>query len=252
MQAIYLENLTRGAVSKQEGLDIIFHPASLLKLFTAIAVRDLMMQASGSKASSTVIITKAQREHVSKHRTDLLKALEASLRDSDNDALHYLVDFISETQSGLELEGAALDAFIHGRYLIHSFFTAGYSSELRIPNKCFEVDYYGRDKQLLSVQPNQCTVQDVAQVMKAVMATKGTEIDLAEMIKRKPGSDYQASNFIAAALGLKTEFYSKAGWTSRSYHDACVFERGGDEHLMVVMTGFPEGGADSSKLRSII
>ncbi len=252
MQALWLENLTRGTISKQEGLGIVFHPASLLKLFTAIAVRDLIMQAGGSKASSTVIITKAQREHVSRYKAEMFMALEASLRDSDNDALHYLVDFISETESGLELEGTALDSFIHSRYLIHSFFTAGYSSDLRIPNKCFEVDYYGRDKQLLAVQPNQCTVQDVAQVMKAAMATAGSEIDLAKMIKRQPGSDYQASNFIAAALDLKTEFYSKAGWTSRSYHDACVFERDGEQHLMVVMTGFEQGGADSSKLNNII
>ncbi len=252
MQAVWLENLTRGTISKQEGLDIVFHPASLLKLFTASAVRDLIMQAAGTKPSSTVIITKAQREHVSKCRTNLLAALEASLRDSDNDALHYLVDFISETESGLELEGAALDSFIHSRYLIHSFFTAGYSGDLRIPNKCFEVDYYGRDKQLLAVQPNQCTVQDVAQVMKAVMATAASDIDLSVMIKRKPNGDYQASNFIAAALGLKSEFYSKAGWTSRSYHDACVFERDGDEHLMVVMTGFPEGGADAYLLRELV
>ncbi len=252
MQALWLENLTRGTISKQEGLDIVFHPASLLKLFTAIAVRDLIMQAGGAKASSTVVITQTQREHVSKYRANLLAALEASLRDSDNDALHYLVDFISETESGLELEGAALDSFIHSRYLIHSFFTAGYSSDLRIPNKCFEVDYYGRDKQLLAVQPNQCTVQDVAQVMKAVMATADNEIDLAKRIKRKPDGDYRASNFIAAALGLSEAFYSKAGWTSRSYHDTCVFERDGEQHLMVVMTGFEQGGADASKLRKIV
>jgi hypothetical protein len=199
-----------------------------------------------------VIITKSQREHVSRYRSELLTALEASLRDSDNDALHYLVDFISETESGLELGKPALDVFIHGRYLIHSFFTAGYSSELRIPNKCFEVDYYGRDKQLLAVQANQCTVGDVAQVMKAMMATAKSEIDLSTMIKRKPESDSQASNFIAAALELKSEFYSKAGWTSRSYHDACVFERDNEQYLMVVMTGFPQGGADSSKLNNLV
>jgi len=252
MQAIYLENLKTSSVLKQEGLDTIFHPASLLKLFTAVAARDLIMQVRGSKATSTVIISKAQREHVARYQRELLAALEASLRDSDNDALHYIVDFISETESGLELEGAALDAFIHGRYLIHSFFTAGFSEHLRIPNKCFEVDYYGRDKQLLSVQPNQCTVQDVAQVMKLVMATHGSEIDLAQMIKRKPSrGDYQADNFIAAALGLSDEFYSKAGWTSRSYHDACVFERDGEQHLMVIMTGFSEGGADVELLRNL-
>ncbi len=121
MQAIYLENLTKGVVFKQEGLDIVFHPASLLKLFVAVAVRDLIMQAGAAKPSSSVIITKSQREHVARYKTELLMALEASLRDSDNDALHYLVDFISETESGLELEGVALDKFIHSRYLIHSF-----------------------------------------------------------------------------------------------------------------------------------
>ncbi len=241
MQAIYLENLNTGAVLKQEGLDLVFHPASLLKLFTAIAVRDLIMQVGGCKPTCTVLVTAAQRAHLAQHKATVLTALEASLAGSDNDALHYLVDFISETQSGLELEGVALDAFIHGRYLIHSFFTVGYSEYLRISNKCFEVDYYGRDKQVLAQQPNQCTIEDVAQVMKVVMATHGTEIDLAEMIKRKLSTgDYQADNFIGAALGLSNEFYSKAGWTSCSYHDACVFERDGEQQLMVIMTGFAD------------
>ncbi len=249
MHALWLENLSTDKVLKQEGLDIVFHPASLLKLFVAVAARDLIMQAASFKPSSSVIISYSQQEHLSKYRSNLIKALEASLRESDNDALHYLVDFISETESGLELEASALDKFVTGRYLIHSFFSAGYSEQLRIPNKCFECDYYGRDKQLLNLQANQCAIGDVAQVMKTLMASQGTDIDLTKMIKRSPNADFQASNFIAAALGLIDEFYSKAGWTSRSYHDACVFKHNGEQYLLVVMT---EGGADKTKLNALV
>jgi len=214
LQAVYIENLKTGELLQAEGLDLVFHPASLLKLFTAVAARKKFVQ-SGARARAQA----PQFTGVAFERIE--EAIKASLKTSDNDALHYIVDFISDTESGLELEGEVFQDFVCKRNKIHDYFP-GYSQELKIPNKCFECDYYGRDRQLVEIQANQCTIRDVAMVMKEIY---NDFPDLLEYMKRQPGDkdDYQASNFLGAELGLTEPFYSKAGWNSRVWHDACIY-----------------------------
>ncbi len=223
-QAFYLQNLDTGETLLEEGLDYIFHPASFLKLFTALMARDIL--------EAKLNPSPAQAEYLGLYREHLIAAIEASLRDSDNDALHYVVDFISETQSGLELEPSAFEDFYFRRSQISLHFA---SPSLRIANKCFEFDYYGRDRQLKAKEPNQASLRDIIKIVPLILESRS--IDLSSMLKRhRPSADYQAEAFIAGALDLQGEFYSKAAWTSKVRHDLCVFPWKGARFLSIVMS----------------
>lgn len=229
MKSVWYENLTTGAMVDEQNSSELYHPASLLKLFVARAVDRILEQ----DLPAAYHLSNTQRAHIEKFKPELKTALSASLKDSDNNALSYLVDFISDTESGLELPD--IQDFVIKRGYLHYFFPTekGYSEELKLPNKCFEFDYYGRDKQLVDLQANQCTVKDVALVMKEIYQSKR----LLKAIKRSAAdtADYQATNFIAAARNITGSFFSKAGWNSRVRHDALIHKQGDCDFLIVEM-----------------
>jgi len=200
----------------------IYHPASLLKLFASVMAEEQMLNTESNLIQNT------------ETNDEAIRAIEESIVVSDNDALGYLIDLVSDTVSGPELEGENFQEFKDKRNQITKFFNIkGYSEHLKIPNKCFSFDKYGRDKQLARFQENECCLTDIANVIKEIRVKKP---QIYKFLKRdlKDESDYQ-TRFIGA--GLKNHqiesFYSKAGWTSKVRHDAAIVN---GEYLLVVMT----------------
>ena len=226
--SIYLEelddltedrNINNAAIWNAE---TIYHPASLLKLFAALMAEEQML----SSESNLIQNTETNDEAV--------RAIEESIVVSDNDALGYLIDLVTDTVSGPELEGEEFQDFKAKREGITKFFREkGYSENLKIPNKCFSFDKYGRDKQLARFQENECTIKDIANLMKEIRVKKP---QIYKFLKRdlKDESDYQ-TRFIGAGLKNYTieSFYSKAGWTSKVRHDAAIINA---KYLLVIMT----------------
>jgi hypothetical protein len=215
--------------------DVYYHPASLLKLFTALAAKETLKSCS-----------------------DLVEAIAASLNASDNDALGYIVDLLSETSSGTELASSEFEEFKHKREKINDYFKKlGYSKEINLANKCFSFNYYGRDRQLAKAgtNHNQILISDVAKVMQAIRTDKQkkTEWHIYDFLERKfdPNKadaaikekdlDYQTYNFIGGAL-CKAQladkaFHSKAGWNSRVRHDAAFVKlNNSEEYLIIILT----------------
>ena len=212
--SIYVQDLKSGEVY-QENPDTIYHPASLLKLFVAVMASELLEDSEEKE-----------------------RALKASLRDSDNDALAYLVDelyYHHESHCNTEEENhcerlspslrakrSNLNNILQKRQAITKYFTErGYSSQLRLHNKCFSFDYYGTEKQILEeLGPNQITINDAAKIMLEIY---NKHPKLLEYMQRNldDQDDYQAQNFIGKSLEAQT-FYSKAGWNSKVKHDCCI------------------------------
>ena len=198
--SIYVQDLESGEVY-QENPDTIYHPASLLKLFVAVMASKLLEDSKEKE-----------------------QALKASLKDSDNDALAYLVDELCyHHESYCKTKGRNnLNNILLKRQSITKYFTdRGYSSQLRLHNKCFSFDYYGIEKQILEeLGPNQITINDAAKIMLEIY---NKHPKLLEYMQRNLNDqdDYQAHNFIGKSLEAQT-FYSKAGWNSKVKHDCCI------------------------------
>src|SRR5438067_10465619 len=105
--------------------DASFYPASLVKLF---------------------FMAEVYRQR--KLTPEIERALREMIYVSDNDAAAFLVDILTDTCSGSELEGKALEDFVdHRRKLNRSFAALGY--DIGAMMKPWSFGPFGRDMQLL-------------------------------------------------------------------------------------------------------
>ena len=223
--------------------DLVYYPASLIKLFAAFLTKFKIQQ----NLKSFIKERDPSDPEFGSRTTidDLYDAVSETLKHSDNDALGLLVDFISDTTSGLRLHDNEYDSFKAKRESIEHFFKSrNYSPDLILRNKCFSFAPYGRDRQLVyedgeQIMSNRLSINDVNKIMKDI---KLNYPDLLPLMKRDfDDIEDEHIKFIAAGL---TEFrddiselYSKAGWTSKVRHDVALIKtNSGDEFLFVIMT----------------
>lgn len=228
--------------------ETVYYPASLIKLFHAFMAKAYLVdQIPQIVKERTPESTSFGKRTV---MDDVYDAVAASLRFSDNDALGYLVDFNSKTNSGLRMEPDDFAAFKLARTRVNDMFKAkGYSVFLNIANKCFSFAPYGRDQQLAYEEEgcgrNTCIIEDIARIMLDIRANFS---DLMLSMKRDiSNSKDEQVEFIGAGLEFDRvkSFYSKAGWTSAVRHDTAFIElMNGEEYLLTVLTRelshFPE------------
>lgn len=218
--SIYFECLSDDSKAVTWNEDHYYHPASLIKLFASQMAYELLLPSNETN-----------------------RAIQESLKESDNDALSSLVDMVTGTQSGAELEGKEFRNFEQMRNTINDFFIRkGCTEKFNIPNKCFSFDAYGRDKQLCEKSPNRVSVLDVALIMKLIKSQNQDENCIYGFLQRDLSNkkDYQSQSFIANGIrdhiDKDSEVYSKAGWTSKARHDAACFSIGGKEYLLIMLT----------------
>ena len=187
----------------------LFYPASLIKLFAAS-----LAQASSNEAQ-------------------IQTAIKASLKDSDNDALSLLYDFLTDTRSGPVKSDTETKEFIEKRLAFSKHFhDLGFSDDLKLHNKCFSFAPYGLDNELFQEHgSNQVSISDIESIMNLIIERQ--EI-LLEYMKRD-GSDYQ-SEFIYKGIDKIDFCYSKAAWTSTVRHDVAYFSCEDEEYLLIIMT----------------
>lgn len=223
--------------------DSIYYPASLIKLFAAFLTKFKIQQ---NLKSFIKMRDPSDPEFGSRtNGDDLYDAISETLKHSDNDALGLLVDFISDTTSGLRLHDGEYESFKAKRISIEQFFRSrSYTEFLRLRNKCFSFAPYGRDRQLVfedgdEIMSNRVSINDINKIMKDI---KLNYPDLLPLMKRDfDDIEDEHIKFIAAGLSEFrddiSEFYSKAGWTSKVRHDAALIKtNSGDEFLFVIMT----------------
>lgn len=241
-------------------LDKYYHPASILKLFTAVILEDQYL--GGASMMDLKDIKKIESER------SLRKALIASIQDSDNDALAYIIDVLSPFKADYNfLAENDLEDLVLERQSINLFFQSrGFSSQINVANKCFGFDYYGKEEQLLErLGVNKITAQDLIDLLvmieaaypktfKAMHRKLSLENAASEDTKKEiPSSiintqDYQIESFAGKLIRNKLqikEIYSKAGWTSKVRHDAVIFDYQDARYILIVMT---EGFSNSPEL----
>lgn len=213
--------------------DAPFYPASLVKLFFMAAAF-----------------------HQDHFTPEVERALSEMIRLSDNDAASYLVDVLSETTSGPELDGKALEQFLYRRRSLNRYFASlGYDVSVFL--KPWSFGPYGREMQILGenkANRNRVSANSVASLLLWIARRHAISPSASEAMLRllarpltppRPDEN-QITGFFGESLPVGARLWSKEGDTSEVRHDAAYVELfDGQKYVIVILT---RGTADDKTL----
>ncbi|MFY9557788.1 MAG: amidohydrolase family protein [Blastocatellia bacterium] len=217
------------------------YPASVVKLFYLAAAHHEM------------------ETGVLKQTPELERALHDMIIESSNDATHYVVDVLTGTTAGPELDEPALREWMNKRNAMNRYFASLGYEKINVNQKTWCEGPYGRERQGLGPNfeyRNKATTEAVARLIYEIVSGRAVSparsLAMMRLMRRDPQSksddpDDQATKFAAKGLPAGSEYYSKAGWTSSTRHDsAYVRLPNGAEYILAVFT------VDNSKQADII
>ena len=210
-----------------------FYPASVVKLFFMVAMF-----------------------HQGNITPEIDRALHEMISVSDNDAAAFLLDVLTDTTSGPELEKEALEKFIDGRRSLNRYF-ASLGDDVSLMMKPWSFGPFGRDMQMFAGNPmirNRVTANCVASLLlwivrRHAISSQSSEAMLVllerPLAPRRP-TENQVEQYLGAALPEGSRLWSKEGDTGEVRHDAAYVELpDGRKLILVVLT---RGAADDPAL----
>lgn len=211
------------------------YPASVVKMFYMAA---LERQLEDGKVTLTPEVT---------------RGLKDMIVDSSNEATQYILDVLTDTSSGSERPQKEFEKWQHQRNRVNRFFSSMGYTNINVNQKTFCEDAYGIEQQSRNYKGqnrNMITTNATARLMAEIVLGRMNTPDrtriMMDLMHRdwsKPSDDQddQAVGFTGKALidgkmaGAK--LWSKAGWTSKSRHDAAYIETAnGLKFVLVVYT----------------
>jgi beta-lactamase class A len=194
--------------------------------------------------------------HQGRTSAEIERALREMIRLSDNDAASFLLDVVTDTTSGPELEGEALKQFIDRRRTVNRYFaTLGYDISAMI--KPFSFGPFGRDMQAMGeklANRNRATANSFASLLlwivrRHAISVRASDAMLALLDRPlapvRPDEN-QVKEFFGESLPEGSRLWSKEGDTSEVRHDAAYVELPGGKKLIVVILA--RGAADEKAL----
>jgi len=213
--------------------DTSFYPASLVKLFFMV-----------------------ETYHQGKLTPEIERALREMIWVSDNDAAAFLLDILTDTCSGSELEGKALEDFIDRRRKLNRHFaSAGYDISAMI--KPWSFGPFGRDMQIMGenkVNRNRASANSFASLLLWIVrrhaVSPQASVAMMSLLDRplsppRP-TENQVKEFFGESLPPGTKLWSKEGDTSEVRHDAAYIELpSGRKFIIILLT---RGAADDKTM----
>src|SRR5436853_1456972 len=213
--------------------DASFYPASLVKLFFMV-----------------------ETYRQGKITSEIERALREMIYVSDNDAAAFLVDILTDTCSGSELDGKARDDFLDRRRKLNRSFTSlGY--DISAMMKPWSFGPFGRDMQALGenkVNRNRASANSVASLLLWIVrrhAISAQASDAMMGLLERPLSparptENQVAGYFGESLPPDAKLWSKEGDTSEVRHDAAYIELPSGRKLIVVI--LTRGATDDKTL----
>ncbi len=213
--------------------NVSFYPASLVKLFFMV-----------------------ETFHQGHMTPEIERALREMIRVSDNDAAAFLLDVLTDTASGSELEGKALETFIDRRRTLNRYF-ASLDYDISAMIKPWSFGPFGRDMQIMGenlINRNRANANAFGSLLlwivrRHAVSPQASEAMLA-LLERplaplRP-EENQVKDFFGEALPEGARLWSKEGDTSEVRHDAAYVELpDGRKFIIVILT---RGAADDKTL----
>ncbi|MEJ7847939.1 MAG: serine hydrolase [Pyrinomonadaceae bacterium] len=211
------------------------YPASVVKMFYMAA---LHRQLQDGKVKMT---------------PELERGLKDMIVDSSNEATQYILDVLTGTSSGAELPQKEFDAWQFKRNRVNRYFASMGYTNININQKTFCEDAYGIEQQSRGYKGqnrNMLTTNATARLLAEIALGKFVTPErsgmMMNLMKRDPFAetkdpDSQAAGFTGIALINRkltgAKLWSKAGWTSKTRHDAAYVETpNGLKFVLVVFT----------------
>jgi beta-lactamase class A len=192
----------------------------------------------------------------------LSKEMERGLRDmivdSSNEATQYILDVLTETSSGAELPQKEFEKWQYKRNRVNRFFSSLGYQNINVNQKTHCEDAYGVEQQSRNYKGenrNMLTTNATARLLAEIALRRFVSPERSDamlaLMKRDPfrktnDTDDQSTGFTGKAIidgklqGVS--LWSKAGWTSRSRHDAAYLET--SDGLKFVLVIFTENHAN--------
>ena len=229
----------------------LLYPASVVKLFYAVAVERWLQQ--------DLIL----------ESDELQRALRDMIGDSSNDATGLVMDLLTGTSSGPALQGTAWELWQRQRQLVNDWLVSLAWPELDGVNCCQKTwgdGPYGREKQFYGADNgnrNALSTRATARMLEAVMT--GDVVSppacrrLRELLdrsldpeRRKADPENQVDGFLGEGLAQGTRLWSKAGWMSQARHDAAWWQHGDQPPmLLVAFSSGPDRARDEQLLPAL-
>lgn len=210
------------------------YPASVVKLFYMAALERAL---EGGKIKAT---------------TELNRGLRDMIVSSSNDATQYIVDVLTDTSSGAELEGKKFKAYADKRNAVNRYFASLGFANINVNQKTYCEDAYGREQQFRDSGKNRnmlntnATARLLAEIVLGRQVSAERSLQMMNLMSRdfsgkSEDADDQAHGFTGIALNnlnlTGAKLWSKAGWTSKTRHDAAYVESpDGLKFVLVVFT----------------
>ncbi|HXG83927.1 MAG TPA: serine hydrolase, partial [Pyrinomonadaceae bacterium] len=183
---------------------------------------------------------------------ELERGLKDMIVDSSNDATNYIVDVLTDTASGAELEAANFKIYGEKRNVVNRYLTSLGFSNINVNQKTYCEDAYGREQQFRDGGKNRnmlttnATARLLSEIVLSKTVTPARSARMMNLMKRdfagkSADADDQAHGFTGIALNKlnlsEAKLWSKAGWTSKTHHDAAYVETpDGSKFVLVVFT----------------
>ncbi len=188
-----------------------------------------------------------------KSTPELERGLKDMIVDSSNDATGYIFDVITDSTSGWEMPQKEFDVWQFKRNAVNRYFASMNFQNINVNQKTFCEDAYGREQQSRKYKGenrNMLTTNATARLLAEIVSGRTVNAEksglMMNLMKRNPfaennDKDSQDTGFTGLALinkNLKTaKIWSKAGWTSKTRHDAAYIETAdGLKFVLVVFT----------------
>jgi beta-lactamase class A len=229
-------NLRMASVSGSKAI----YPASVVKMFYMAA---LHQQLEDNKVTLTPELTRGLRDMIV---------------DSSNEATQYILDVLTDTSSGAELAPDMFEKWQSKRNRVNRYYSAMGYTGINVNQKTFCEDAYGIEQQSRKYKGqnrNMLTTDATARLLTEIVLGRAVTADrskqMMDLMSRDPfknstDPDNQATGFTGKAIIDKkltgTKLWSKAGWTSKSRHDAAYIET--PDGLKFVLVIFTENHAN--------
>ena len=227
---IDLNDRARPQWASHRGQELIY-PASVVKLFYLVAAHH-QLETGMLKPSA-----------------ELDRALRDMIVDSSNDATHYVVDALTGTTGGPELDETALAEWRQKRNWVNRYFAGLGYEKINTNQKTWCEAPYGRERQGLGPNfeyRNKLTAEAVARLVYEIATGRAVSnarsSAMMGLLRRDPQSkpddpDDQDTAYAGKSLPAGSQYYAKAGWTSSTRHDAAYVRLpNGAEYVLVVFT----------------
>ncbi len=229
----------------------LFYPASIVKLFYAVAVEHWL------------------RKDLIIESNELRKALYEMIQNSSNDATSFLIDLLTGTSSGPVLKNELWKNWKLQRNLINNWIRSFNWPEMKTVNCCqktWEDSPYGREKKFYGCNNenrNALSTEATARFLESLMTDDLLPPISSQKIKnilsrslnlneRKLNPENQIDGFLGEGLPNETQIWSKAGWMSEARNDAAWWvSKGGNPMLLVVFTSGKKLANDTFLLPAI-